>query len=380
MTDETAEKRVAWAELFFDLVVVLAVTQVSSLLHGDHSWAGAGRALIVFVPIYWVWVGTTVHANTRDADGPLDRVGIFAVGLCGLLMALAMPGAYGDRGILFGAAYLTARVVLAVLVFRDRPLSFGPVSLSVLLTGPLLLAGGFTGGGWRTALWACAALVDLSTPRLTRRTMMHLPFNAGHLAERFGLFVIIALGESIVAVGAPAASAAHLGGGVVAAVAAAFALACGLWWVYFHFAADAVRHGLETAAIPADIVRQVLSYGHLAFIGAIITVAVGMAEVVAEPGDHLHAGVAALLYGGCALYLGTYGYTRWRLFRKISTTRLVAAAVVLALLAVAMVIPALAALILLAVAVILLNAVEYVMVARRGELPGGTRRERRMAA
>src|SRR5262249_3167257 len=135
-----AEKRVTWAELFFDLVFVFAITQVSELLHHDHSWAGVGRALIVFVPIWWAWVGTTIHANRHDVDTVHDTLGIFVVGLGSLGMALALPGAYGDRGALFGAAYLFLRLVLGVLVFRDwRGLRVNSFSVGMLGTGPLLL-------------------------------------------------------------------------------------------------------------------------------------------------------------------------------------------------------------------------------------------------
>ncbi|MFE1788931.1 low temperature requirement protein A [Streptomyces sp. NPDC059525] len=331
---EEREKKVTWSELFFDLVLVFAVTQVSALLHHDHGWAGTGRALIVFVPVYWVWVGNTVHANTHDADRPLNRLGLFAAGLCGLLMALALPDAFGDRG--------------------------------------PLLAGAFLDGSARIWLWALAAAVDLAAPRLTRRNMVRLDFDSGHLAERFGLFVMIALGESIVAVGAPVASAPELDRGSLAAVAVAFALVCGLWWVYFHLAADAVRHGLETAAVRADVARQVLSYGHLSLIASIIAVAVGMAEAVAHPGARLPLGVAALLHGGCALFLATFGYTRWHLFRSWSVTRLTAAVVVLLLLPAAVLLPSLAALALLTAVVTGLNLVELALVRRRGELPGAT--------
>src|SRR5436190_112602 len=115
-----SEKRVTWAELFFDLVFVFAVTQVTALLHRDgSSWAGAGRALIVFVPVWWAWVGTTVHANRHDVESARDTLGIFALGFGSLGMALAIPGAYGHRGVLYGAGYLALRLVLGVLVFRD---------------------------------------------------------------------------------------------------------------------------------------------------------------------------------------------------------------------------------------------------------------------
>ena len=151
-------------------------------------------------------------------------------------------------------------------------------------------------------------------------------FEPGHLAERFGLLLIIAMGESVVAIGGPAVNE-HVSAGVLAAVAAAFVLVCALWWVYFHFAADAMRYALTTAQVQTDIARHVMSYGHLALVASVISVAVGMREVSADPGDHLDWGVTGLLVGGCALYLATYGYTRWKMFRLVSTTRLGAAAV-----------------------------------------------------
>ena len=150
------------------------------------------------------------------------------------------------------------------------------------------------------------------------------------------------------------------------AVAAAFALCCGLWWVYFHFAADAVRHSLATARVQLDIIRLVFSYGHLSFIASIIVVAVGMRESVARPGDELSWSTAGLLFGGTALYLATFGFTRWTMFRLVSVTRLTTAAVVLALLPLAPHVPALAAVAALAVVVAVLNVVELLRVGQIG--------------
>jgi low temperature requirement protein LtrA len=357
---EVREKRVTWAELFFDLVFVFAVTQVAALLHADHSWAGVLRALVVFVPIWWGWVGTSVHANIHDVDNPIDRIGIFAVGLASLFMAMATTQAYGSRGLLFGISYLMLRVILAALVFRGPRLTLNAFSVALLVTGPLLTIGGLVGDpDLRLAIWGLAALVDLGAPALLRRRLALVRYEASHLPERFGLFLIIALGESIVGIGMGAVADLTVARGV--AVAAAFALTCALWWLYFAFAAGAMRHALEVAEIKTDVIRPVLAYGHLIFIAAIIAVAVGLAEVVAHPGDHLHLPVAALLFGGCALYLVGFGYTRWRMFRKASVQRLGTAAGLLVLLPVATLLPAVGALLLLTALMVALNALEAVL-------------------
>lgn len=363
---DEAEVRVSWAELFFDLVFVFAVTEVAAGLRADPDWAGVGRAAVMFVPIYWLWVGVCVYANTHDVETVRDRLAIFAVGLAGLFMALAAPQAYGDRGILFAVAYLAARVVLFALVARGHRMPMVSYTVALCVSGPLLVVGAFVPAWLRVFVWGAAAVTDLATPALARRRLMAARFAPSHLAERFGGFLIIALGESIVAIGAPAASAGHLRAATVGAVAAAFVLACALWWVYYVFAASAVRHALLTSGgHRVDVIRQVLSYGHLSFIGAIIAVSVGIVTVVRDPLAPLAAGPVGLLYGGCALYLATFGYTRWRMFGTVSTTRLSAAAAVLLLLIAAPHVPGLAALCGLGLIVVALNVVERVIVRRR---------------
>ena len=194
--------------------------------------------------------------------------------------------------------------------------------MSIFLTGPMLIVGAFTGEpGWRSGV---AALIDLATPTLLRRRLRRMHYDAGHLAERFGLFVLIALGESVVAVGL-SADPRTLDWAQGFAVAAAFIVSCGLWWVYFYFAADAVRHALATAEVQLDITRLVLSYGHLSFIAAII-LSRRTARIDRAPSGRPVDATAAV--GGGALYLATFGFTRWAMFRLVSWTRLTAAAVV----------------------------------------------------
>ncbi|MFJ3804305.1 low temperature requirement protein A [Streptomyces sp. NPDC090088] len=358
------EKQVTWAELFFDLVFVVAVTQVASLLHTDHQWPGVGRAVVVFIPIFWTWGGTTMHGNTHDLDRTFERLGVFAVGLCGLFMALALPHAYGSRGLLFGASYWAARLALCLLAQRHyRAVVFNPYTASAFITGPLLLVGGLVHGTARVALWTTAAGIDLLVPYLTRQGLAQISFEPHHLSERYRLFLLIALGESVAATGVTASHHPTTMARLIM-VAVAFALACALWWVYFAFTADVIRDVLRTAQVTIDVIRTVLAYGHLAFIGAIIAISTAIGEIIPHPLAHLHTSTAALLFGGTALYLATFGYTRWKTFHNLATSRLATAAVSLALLPLATRIPALASLTLLAVVMIALNVLEALVVSR----------------
>ena len=183
---ESTEKKVTWTELFFDLVLVFAITQITALLDENHGWAALGQALIVFVPIYWAWVGTSVHCNLHDTDNAIDRAGILALALCALFMAVAVPQAYEQRGALFGGAYFALRAILAGLYFRGRPITLVTPLVAACVTGPLMLAGGLVPTPARTVLWGLAAAVDLATPRVLRRRLMAVAFDAGHLVERFG--------------------------------------------------------------------------------------------------------------------------------------------------------------------------------------------------
>lgn len=361
---EPVEKRVTWAELFFDLVFVFAITQISALLHQHHGWPWVGRALVVFVPVYWCWVGTTVQANIRDVDTPRDRIGIFAVGLSGLFMALALPSAYGSRGVLYGTAYWAARLVLFWLLSAVSGVWRGPYGVGAAISGPLLLVGGLVDGPARVALWAVAALADLSAPLALRSRLANVDYHPGHLPERFGLLLLVALGESIVGIGGPVAAGRTLTAAELLAVAAAFTISCGLWWLYFVHATDAMRYAMTVADSRRDVMRRVFSYGHLGLIAGVIAVAVGFAETVAHPGEALGVGAVSLLYGGCALYMVTFGYTRWIMFRAVATTRIIATVVVLALLPMMVHLPALGALLTLAGVLVALNVVEQIRVRR----------------
>jgi len=214
----------------------------------------------------------------------------------------------------------------------------GPVG--AYLVGPLLTVGAVLADPVQTWIWLAAALIDLVTPTLLRRRLATVHVDAGHLTERFGLFVLIALGQSLVAIGTPIAGLPDVAPLSYLATGLAFAVTVALWWVYFHHAAQAMRFALATADVQFTVTRHVLTYAHLAFTVAIVLVAVGMAEAVAHPDEHLSRVVSVLLVGGCAIFLTTFGYTRWVMFHLISRTRLTAAAAVLVLLPLFWLLPA----------------------------------------
>ena len=363
-----SEKRVSWVELFFDLVLVFAITQVAALLHHEPTWGGAARALVVFIPIYWGWVGTSIHGNTNDVDTPLERLAIVAIGLAAFVMALAVPGAFGTRGALFAVAYLGLRIILVALLSRERRLIPGPYTLALFVTAPLLILGSAFSGHTRLTVWAIAGVLDLSSPRLFRHRLINLQIDPSHLPERYGLFVLIALGESIASVGLKAAAHPELSAAVLSATIAAFVLTCAMWWTYFAFGASAIHYAIEIADVRVDMIRQVLTYAHLVFVGAIVAVAVGLSDVVSEPSRPLASGSNALLFGGCATYLLTFGYTRYRMFRLHSVTRIPAGLACALLLPLGTHLDAGLAVTLLALVLVSLNVIEYVRVRRNGSL------------
>ncbi len=222
----TEEKRTSWSELFFDLVFVFAVTEVSALLEHDHTWAGVLRAFVVFVPIYWVWVGVTVQGDVRDLSAPPLRITVFAIALGGLFMALAVPDAYGESAMLLALSYWGSRALLGIVVLGPNRRHLNPVTVSMVMTGPLLVCGALVHGDLRLAFWSLAAVADLASPTLLRLRLSGMHFDAAHLAERFGLFVLIAIGESVVAIGGTANVQGPITFGVGGAVAVAFVVTC----------------------------------------------------------------------------------------------------------------------------------------------------------
>ncbi|MFY1673497.1 low temperature requirement protein A [Plantactinospora sp. WMMB334] len=366
-----------WEELFFDLAFVFALTQFSRLLHEHGGWIGIAHTLIVFVPVYWAWGGVTLYINQRDVNSLLDRVGILTLGLGSLLMALTIPGAYGDRSLPFIVIYLASRILLALLALRRRAvwraLFVGPYG-AFLLTGPLLLSGAVLPGTTRVALWGAAALVDLLSPWVARHLVAQSRVHPLHYTHRYGLLIILVLGESVIQVGVRAVDD-PLTPARVTAVGAAYALVGALWWAYFRYGVPDFRRAMEQAPDQPDLRRAVLVYGHLAFSFGIITLAVGLAELAPSPLDEMPEREMLLLFGGSALFLSTFAFTHWRIHHRIAWHRVAAAAVCLVLVPVATLVPALVALAALVLVIVLMIGAEETTARRHGADVVGERAE-----
>jgi low temperature requirement protein LtrA len=329
------ERRTTPVELLWDLVFVFAVTQVTTLLSNDLTWAGFGRSMLVLALVWWAWSAFVWAANAQRADSSVLLAVLLAATACILIAGIALPHAFGANATLFAGAYAAVRG-LHLLLYADASrrgnASWSAIAgfgVTVALGMALLLAGSFLSEGPRLALWGSAAAIDYAGPGLlTRERLRRLQrVSVAHFAERNGLFVIIALGESIVAVGVRTRTAA-VDFRLVVAVTLCLLITVGLWWTYFDRFARMAEERLRSAREPVLAASDAYSYLHLVIIAGIIVFAVGARLVVGGTalGD---AGWLALC-GGVALYLlGLLGAS-WRLSGSFDALKVVAALVLLA--------------------------------------------------
>ena len=333
--------RASTLELFYDLVFVFAITQVSHYLLFHLSWEGAGQAAVILAAVWWSWNYTTWATNELDTSAPVVRGLVVGIMLGSLLMSIAIPEAWGERAMLFAGAYVAIQVGRALfLTFvsgtrgsneRNRA---GHILAWFCCSGIFWLAGGLVdGGAARTVFWLLALLIDYTAPLFVYRVpgMKRIAATAWdvaseHFAERFQLFVIIALGESIVITGATT-SELELTNAVVAAFIVAFLGSAALWWLYFNRAADRMAGHLEDALNRTELARDVYTYLHVLVIAGIIVTAVGDELVITQPSDALETNELVALVAGPVIYLLALSATRYRSIGSISTKRTVAAAV-----------------------------------------------------
>lgn len=356
-------ERVTPLELFFDLVFVLAITQSTALMAATPTWAGLAQGLLVLGVLWWSWVGYAWLTSVVDPEEGAVRLVMFLAMAAFLICALCVPEAFGSEALLFALAYGVVRVahiLLFLLASRDDPelrrATLGLAVSTAIGVGILLLASA-TDGLLQGGVWALALALDMGGPLLIDPAGWRLV--PGHFAERHGLIVIIALGESIVAIGTGAGH--RVDAGIVLAAVLGIAVAAGLWWLYFDVVAPVSTRRLIAAVEGAErnrMARDSFSYLHFPMVVGIVLVALGMKKTLAHVSDPLTLVPTFALLGGTAIYLLAHVAFRLRNVRTLNRRRLGLALALLALVPALQHAPALVALALLAVALVLLIAYE----------------------
>lgn len=343
------EQRVTSLELFFDLVFVFALTQVTTAFSNDPTAGGLARGLLVLAALWWAWAGYAWLTNTLDPEEESVRLAMLGAMGAMLVASLAVPEAFDADGVVFGAAYFAVRtlhIVLYAMATRGDPDLLGAVlrMTPTAIAGPvLILIAAFLDGPAQASLWIVALALDYLGVLIGRGEGWRV--SPSHFVERHGLIVIIALGESIVALGVGAAGLS-LDIGLVATALFGMVVVSALWWTYFDFFAIVGERLLTeaTGSTRAALARDLYSYLHLPLVAGIVLFALGLKKTLANHEDALDTIPAIGLCGGLALYLLVYSAIRLRVARRVSTGRLVAAVVLLALVLIVREVPALAAL------------------------------------
>jgi low temperature requirement protein LtrA len=377
-TAEEEERRTGFLELFFDLVFVFAITQVVTLITEDTSAAGFARSTLVLGLVWWAWSGFAWMTNAIDVERLAVRL-LFLLGMLGsLFMALAVPDAFQDEGAWFAVAYFAVRILNVVLYDAGlrgdaaHRAAFRRLAPWFVLAPTVALVGGFVDGDARVALWALSLAIDVVGTLTVGRSGFRV--SPAHFAERYGLFVIIALGESVVAVGL---SAVELERDALfaATVAVAFAGVAALWWAYFDWPQRAAERRLrrEPDATRGPLARDLYTFFHFPLVLGIIFYAVAAKKTIAHPDEPLSTAGRWALGIGVAAYLAAFALQRWRAVRIVAWERLAGGA--LALVAV-VALQNLDAVVLLGAAVLLLVAVTAVEAARLREIRESVRSSR----
>ncbi len=330
-------ERVTSLELFFDLVFVYALTQCTALMAATPTWEGLLRAMLILGVLWWAWVGYAWLTSVVDPEEGSVRLVMFAAMAALLVAALCVPRTFGEDALLFACAYGVVRAAHIALFLlaseEDAALRASVVGLagSTAVGVGLLVAAAFTAGGLQLGLWGLALLLDMGGPYVFGAEGWKLV--PGHFAERHGAIIIIALGESIAAIGA---GSAGIDAGVVLAAVLGTIVAGALWWLYFDVVAIVAERRLAKAKEGRErneIARDSYSYLHYPMVAGIALVALGLKKTLGHVGDPLGVVAAAAMLGGAALYLFAHVAFRWRNIHTLNVQRLLCALLLLALVA-----------------------------------------------
>lgn len=318
--------RVGFVELFFDLVFVFAVTQISHLLLGHPDVAHALQSAFLLVAMWVVWMWTTWATNWLDVERTPTRIMLFLAMAGGLVLAAALPHAFDERGFAFALTFVAiqvGRTIFLVTALRggkeNERRNFERMLVYLCVTGALWIAGGLAQDiNTRWAFWLSALFIEMAsplwgfwTPLMGRSTPEDWRVDPEHMSERAGLFVIIALGESVILIGATFAGvdtwdAPHFG-----ALAGAFGGAVAMWWIYFATIAEEARDAFITAENPGALARTAYTYAHIPIVAGIVLSAVGNEIVLAHPTGHTEFSTMLITVGGAGLFLAGSLWFSW---------------------------------------------------------------------
>ena len=308
--------RVTFVELFFDLIFVFAITQISHFLLEHFSVLGVVEATLMLFAVWWVWTYTSWATNWLDPQTTPVRVMLFVLMLAGLVLSTSIPQAFDTRGLAFGGAYAfmqVSRCLFTLWSLRHHSprnfVNFQRITVWITTAAAFWVAGGLAEGQTRLLLWIVAFAIDYAapacrfwTPGMGSSATSDWDIEGSHMAERCGLFIIIALGESILVTGA-AFGKLDWTPMVVAAFVTAFIGSVAMWWIYFNIGADRGSRDISHSADPGRLGRNAYTYAHLPIVAGIVVAAVSDELVLAHPAGHVDFRTAATTLGGPALFL-----------------------------------------------------------------------------
>ena len=336
MRERAGSERVTNVELFFDLVYVFAVTQLSHYLLAHPTPGGALQAALLLAMVWLLWVYTTWVTNWLDPERISVRLMLLALMLASLVLSAALPDAFGSRGLAVGIAYAAMQIgrsAFTVIALRGRRLqrNFQRILSWCLVSGALAVLGGVVAGHARAACWLAAVAVDLTggavgfyTPGLGRSTTQDWTIEGGHFAERCQAFILIALGESIVVIGATLSGLGHLSLASVAAFGTAFVGSAGLWWLYFDRSAEEGARVIASSADPGRLGRSAYHFVHPVMVAGIIVTAAADELVVAQPDAVASARTSWMILGGAGLFIAGHAAFKAIIWRHLSWPRITA--------------------------------------------------------
>jgi low temperature requirement protein LtrA len=322
--DREGSDAVTNVELFFDLVFVFAITQLSHRLLDHLTLVGAVETLVLFAAVWWLWVYTSWATNWLDPERGPVRMLLMAMMLGGLVLSVALPKAFTDGGLIFAATYVTMQIVRTFVivvasrgVHSARARNFMRITFYFVVAAPFWIAGALAASETRLLFWAVAVVIEYAGPFLFFRT----PFlgtsdtkdwdiSGAHMAERCALFIIIALGEAIIVTGTTFAKLAPATPTIIAFVTS-FVASAAMWWIYFDTGAKRGGEAIEHTEDTGRLARNAYTYLHMPIVAGVIVTAVGDEMMLAHPLDHATIGFVMVACGGPMLFLTGNQAFKW---------------------------------------------------------------------